>query len=204
MEQILMIIAALSIVAFVVGMFSPSTVKCSSRGKVALIYASAFILSGIIGATLTEQPEIKNDTKENEATNQISPQEVKILAKGDIISIPYSNKDIKIAFKDIKINRIPNNGLNLIFTLRIKNNSNEKAFISDINFKLLDAEKIEVEESGIYDYTFSDFMPSTFFFTTIEPNIGKEEQVGYSIKEEDYYLSINGHIMARIPIKSQK
>ncbi|MCH5182375.1 MAG: hypothetical protein J1F06_07040, partial [Prevotellaceae bacterium] len=131
MEQILMIIAALSIVAFVVGMFSPSTVKCSSRGKVALIYASAFILSSIIGATLTEQPEIKNDTKENETTNQISPQEVKILAKGDIISIPYSNKDIKIAFKDIKINRIPNNGLNLIFTLRIKNNSNEKAFISD-------------------------------------------------------------------------
>ncbi|MCH5181883.1 MAG: hypothetical protein J1F06_04545, partial [Prevotellaceae bacterium] len=91
-----------------------------------------------------------------------------------------------------------------IFTLRIKNNSNEKAFISDINFKLLDAEKIEVEESGIYDYTFSDFMPSTFFFTTIEPNIGREEQVGYSVKEEDYYLSINGHIMARIPIKSQK
>lgn len=38
METILMIIATLSLVAFVVGMFSPKAVKCSSRGKVALIF----------------------------------------------------------------------------------------------------------------------------------------------------------------------
>lgn len=205
MEQILMIIAALSIVAFVVGMLSPSTVKCSSRGKVALTYASTFVVSCILGAALAEKPEMETTQEEkSEVANQSSPSEVKMLAKGDVISVPYSNGNVEIAFKDIKINNIPNNGLNLIFTLRIKNNSNEKAFISNMNFKLLDSEKIEVEESGIFDYTFGDFMPSTFFFTIIEPNIGKEEQVGYSVKVEDYYLSINGHIMARIPIKSQK
>ena len=36
METVLSIIATLSLVAFVVGMFSPKIVKCSSRGKVGI------------------------------------------------------------------------------------------------------------------------------------------------------------------------
>lgn len=217
-----MIIAALSLVAFVVGMFSPSTVKCSSRSKVALIFASTFIVGCILGASFAKETEpkletpkaktpkqdiIKTDSLQKGTPNEkkvSTSNEVKVLAVGDVITIPYYNSNVQIAFKDIKINRIPNNGLNLIFTLRIKNNSNEQFFISNLGFKLLDSEKIEVAESGIYDGTLGDFMPSTFFFTIIEPNIGIEEQVGYSIKVEDYFLSINGHIMARIPVKSQK
>lgn len=112
----------------------------------------------------------------------------------------YANNDVQITFADIKVNRIPNNGLNLVFTLRIKNNSNEKFFISNSGWKLLDSEKVEVEESGIYEPTFGDFMPGTFFFTIVEPNIGKEEKVGYSVKEGTYYLSIDGKIIAKIPL----
>ena len=112
----------------------------------------------------------------------------------------YANNDVQITFADIKVNRIPNNGLNLVFTLRIKNNSNEKFFISNSGWKLLDSEKVEVEESGIYEPTFGDFMPGTFFFTIVEPNIGKEEKVGYSVKEGIYYLSIDGKIIAKIPL----
>lgn len=57
-----------------------------------------------------------------------------------------------------------------------------------------------MEESGIYEPIFEDFVPGMFFFTVVAPNIGKEEQVGYSVKEEIYYLNINGKIIAKIPL----
>lgn len=210
METVLIIIAALSLVAFVVGMFSPHTVKCSSRGKVAIIYLSVFLVCGIIGASISDNPKISTDinsTRETEQTDMLTKEaskEVKVLAKGDVIKLPYANADVEIIFKDIKINRIPNNGLNLIFTVRIKNNSNEKFFISNANWKLLDSDKVEVEESGIYEPMFGDFAPGVFFFTVVEPNIGKEAQVGYSVKEEMYYLSLNGYVIAKIPLNANK
>ena len=202
METVLMIIAALSLVAFVVGMFSPKTVKCSSRGKAALIYLSAFLICGIIGASISDKSEITTETA-TQTDKEETPKDPKVLAKGDAINLPYSNGNVEIIFKDIKVNRIPNNGLNLVFTVRIKNNSNEKFFISNAKWKLLDSEKVEVEESGIYEPMFDDFAPGMFFFTVVEPNIGKEEQVGYSVKEETYYLSLNGHIVAKIPLDAK-
>lgn len=205
-----MIIAASSLVAFVVGMFSPKIVKCSSRGKVALIYINVFLVCGIIGASISDKPKISTETNTERETEQTdiftkeSSKEVKVLAKGDVIKLPYANADVEIIFKDIKVNRTPNNELNLIFTVRIKNNSNEKFFISNAKWKLLDSEKVEVEESGIYEPIFDDFTPGMFFFTVVEPNIGKEEQVGYSVKEEMYYLSLNGYVMAKIPLNTNE
>lgn len=209
METVLMIIAALSLVAFAVGMFSPKTVRCSSRGKVAFIFLGAFLVCAIISAAITDRPQISEKTQTTEQTTetgqsrqetrQQAPKEVKTLAIDDVITLPYADGKVTFSFKDIRINRIPD-GLNLIFTVRIKNDSNEKFFISNSQWKLLDSEKVEVEESGIYEPMFDDFAPGMFFFTVVEPNIGKEEQVGYSVKEETYYLSLNGYIMAKIPI----
>lgn len=197
METVLMIIAALSFVAFVVGMFNPQTVKCSSRSKAALVFLSVFLICGIIGASISDNPELKKETAK---TTKQTEKPIKVLAKGDVINLPYSNGNVEFVFKDINVKRIPNNGLNLIFTVRIKNNSNEKFFISNAKWKLLDSDKIEVEESGIYEPMFEDFAPGMFFFTVVEPNIGKEEQIGYSVKAETYYLSLNGYIMAKIPL----
>lgn len=58
METVLSIIAALSLVAFVVGMFSPKTVKCSSRGKVALIFIGIFLINAFIRASLSENTNL--------------------------------------------------------------------------------------------------------------------------------------------------
>lgn len=203
METALRIVAALSLVAFVVGMFSPKTVKCSSRGKVALIFIAIFLVSGFIGASLSEETNpVTNEEVTDSTTSkeQEKPEEIPVLGKGSVYTMSYANNDVQITFADIKVNRIPNNGLNLVFTLRIKNNSNEKFFISNSGWKLLDSEKVEVEESGIYEPMFGDFAPGTFFFTIVEPNIGKEEKVGYSVKEGTYYLSIDGKIIAKIPL----
>ena len=205
METALRIVAALSLVAFVVGMFSPKTVKCSSRGKVALIFIAIFLVSGFIGASLSEETNpVTNEEVNTTSKEQEKPKEIPVLGKGSVYTMSYANNDVQITFADIKVNRIPNNGLNLVFTLRIKNNSNEKFFISDSGWKLLDSEKVEVEESGIYEPMFGDYMPGTFFFTIVEPNIGKEEKVGYSVKEETYYLSIDGKIIAKIPLDAHK
>lgn len=205
METALRIVAALSLVAFVVGMFSPKTVKCSSRGKVALIFIAIFLISGVIEASLSKETNpVTNEEVNTTSKEQEKPKEIPVLGKGSVYTMSYANNDVQITFADIKVNRIPNNGLNLVFTLRIKNNSNEKFFISDSGWKLLDSEKVEVEESGIYEPMFGDFMPGTFFFTIVEPNIGKEEKVGYSVKEETYYLSIDGKIIAKIPLDAHK
>lgn len=184
-------------------MFSPKTVKCSSRGKVALIFIAIFLVSGFIGASLSEETNpVTNEEVTDSTTSkeQEKPEEIPVLGKGSVYTMSYANNDVQITFADIKVNRIPNNGLNLVFTLRIKNNSNEKFFISNSGWKLLDSEKVEVEESGIYEPMFGDFAPGTFFFTIVEPNIGKEEKVGYSVKEGTYYLSIDGKIIAKIPL----
>jgi hypothetical protein len=207
METVLMIIAVLSLVAFVVGMFNPKTVKCSSRSKAALIYLSIFLVCGIVGTSISDKPELTAKTETTEQTEEHAketPKEVKILAKEDVLSFPYSNGNVEIVFKNIEVYRIPNNGINLVLTLRIKNNSNEEFFIGDAKWKLLDSDKVEVEESGIYEPMFEGFTPGMFFFTVVEPNIGKEEKVGYSVKAETYYLSVNGHIVAKIPLDAHK
>lgn len=207
METVLMIVAALSLVAFVVGLFNPKVVKCSSRGKVALVYLGIFIIAGFIGAAVSNgsKPTVEEDASNNTETVQDkSTTDVGVLRKGGDLTIPFANGEVIVNFKNVEVKRIPNGGLNLIFTLRIKNNTNEKFFISNVGWKLLDADKIEVEESGIYEPMFDDFAPGTFFFTIVEPNVGKEEKVGYSVKEETYYLSVNGHIVAKIPLDANK
>lgn len=44
-----MLIAVLSLLAFVVGMFTPQTVGFKSRGKVTLVYLGVFFISSAIG-----------------------------------------------------------------------------------------------------------------------------------------------------------
>lgn len=208
METILRIIAGLSFLAFVVGMINPAAVKCKSRGRVALIYLGVFIVCVFIGAaTMADNSSIDKPKAETQNANTVAEEattEIPVLGIGSVYTMKYSNADVKISFDNIQVKRIPNNGMNLIFYLTIKNNSNDTFFISNCDWKLLDSDKVEVEDAGIYDPMFGDFAPSTFFFTTVEPNIGKKENVGYSVKEETYYLSINGKIIAQIPLDKKE
>lgn len=204
MGTILRIIAGLAFLAFVVGMINPAIVKCKSRGKATLVYLGVFIVCVFIGAAIMEDDSsIENPNVETHNATTAAEEattEIPVLEIGSVYTMKYSNADVKISFDNIQVKRIPNNGINLIFYLTIKNNSNDTFFISNCDWKLLDSDKVEVEDVGIYDPMFDGFTPSTFFFTTVDPNIGKREKVGYSVKEETYYLSINGKIIAQIPI----
>jgi len=83
METILTLIALVSLVAFIVGMFNPKTVKCSSRGTVALIFVSLFLVCATIGGQLSdssnEMPE-NNITTAKETDSQ-TPQEITVGTK---------------------------------------------------------------------------------------------------------------------------
>lgn len=207
METVLRIIAVFSFLAFVVGMFKPTTVMCKSRGKVALIYLGVFIVCVFIGASIMENnSSLKEPNVEQKVAEKAEekPAEIPILSIGSVYTLKYSNADVKITFENIQVKRIPRDGLNLIFSLIIKNNSNDTFFISNCDWKLLDSDKIEVEDAGIYEPMWDSFAPSMFFFTTVDPNVGKKEQVGYSVKEETYYLSINGKIIAQIPLDKRE
>lgn len=208
METVLRVIAGLSFLAFVVGMIRPAFVGLKGRGKVALIYLAVFIISVFVGASLmedsVESPNEPAKISDNIPEGKSKNEKIPVLTVGSVYTLPYADADVKITFENIQVKRIPNDGLNLVFTLVIKNESNDTFFISDCGWKLLNSENIEVEESGIYDPAFGDFMPDTWFFTTVEPNIGKKEKVGYSVKEETYYLSINGKIIAQIPLDKKE
>ena len=189
-------------------MFKPSAVMCKSRGKVAIIYLGVFIISVFIGASIMENNIILNEpnTEIQNASEKIEdkPSEIPVLSVGSVYTMKYGNADVKITFDNIQVKRIPKGGLNLILSLIIKNNSNDTFFISNCDWKLLDSDKVEVEEAGIYESMWDSFAPSMFFFTTVDPNVGKKEQVGYSVKEETYYLSINGKIIAQIPLDKKE
>ena len=135
METILRIIAGLSFLAFVVGMINPAVVKCKSRGKAALIYLGVFIVCVFIGAAIMEDnSSIENPNAETQNANTVAEEattEIPVLGIGSVYTMKYSNADIKISFDNIQIKRIPNDGLNLIFYLTIKNNSNDTFFISN-------------------------------------------------------------------------
>lgn len=208
METIFSIIAILSLLAFVVGMINPATVKCSSRGKVALIFLGIFFISGIIGASLqsdtdklsAHQAETEQDEPEQAKEE---PNEIPTLEAGMVYTMKYDNSTVEIMFDKIIAKPLRNDKINLVFNLTIKNNSDETFFVSFCDWKLLDSDNIEVEESGIYDSMFDDFAPGTFFFTTVDPHVGKRDKVGYCVSKHTYYLSIKGKIIAKLPLEEK-
>lgn len=69
MEAIIALTALLSLGAFVIGMFSPKTVKCNSRGKVALVYIGSFFGLMFINSSLSE----KTKNTPSQMTTQETP-----------------------------------------------------------------------------------------------------------------------------------
>lgn len=66
MGTFFMILALLALVALVIGMFNPQAVKCHSRGRVALIYVSAFLVFLIVGGALLPEPEENGESDSQE------------------------------------------------------------------------------------------------------------------------------------------
>lgn len=86
METALTLTAVLSLLVFIVGMFTPKTVGFKSRGHVALVYLGVFFISSIIGASLSDDNPPQNPIKEN-PVDSIATSKADTISKVDTVRL---------------------------------------------------------------------------------------------------------------------
>ncbi len=203
--EIISFVGMLSLFAFIVGMFSPTTVRCSSRKKVALIYLGIFFLCALINESFIEHHKTETDftvkKKEESKTGNRKEEtkEIPDLEKWDKYTINSNNGKIEITFSNIEARRTPKGTLNLVFTLQVKNDTGKNFFDDDAKWLLFDSNGVELDEADVYvPDNFIEYWPSMI---SVEPYSEEEEAMGYNVKEGAiYYLSMQGEIIAKVPV----
>ena len=204
-SEILPFLGGLSLLAFIVGMFSPTTVRCSSRSKVALIYLGILFLCAMIHESSVEpyKPEtdfIVNKKEESKTENtKENTKEIPVLEKWSKYTINKNNGKIEIIFSNIEVRRTPKGTLNLVFTLHVKNDTGKSFSSFDAKWKLYDSSGMELDEADVYvPDDFIEYYPSVIF---VDPYSEEEEAKGYNVKEgTTYYLSMQGEVVAKVPV----
>lgn len=204
-SEILSLLGGLSLLAFIVGMFSPTTVRCSSRKKVALIYLGIFFLCAVINEPFIEHQKTRTDfavskTEVNKTENsKEETKEIPELEKWSKYTINKNNGKIEIIFSNIEVRRTPKGTLNLVFTLHVKNDTGKSFSSYDAKWKLYDSSGMELDEADVYvPDDFIEYYPSVIY---VDPYSEEEEAMGYNVKEGAiYYLSMQGEIIAKVPV----
>lgn len=143
-----------------------------------------------------------NEPSTDDTKAEVIEQNLPVLEIGKQIDLPHnSGGKVEILFQDIKKKKLNDGSYNLVIKVRFKNNTNSDFLVSDIGWKLTDEDGIEIEESGLWDSTFNNFIPGMFFFTTVDAGYGKVEEVGYHVKKGKYILNILRTKMASITIE---
>ena len=204
METILLIIAALSFVAFVVGMVSPKVVKCSSRGKVALIYMGIFLVSALIGGQLSEDVEspevVKTDYKgTSKDTTQTKSEEEKVEEPTIGQTVKVGNFAYQVNDFSFKKNvgseflRETADGIYLLIDLALMNIDDEAHTLDGALFSVTDLEGREYEHSidGSTALEMSGY--KTLFLKQCQPNVTTRGVLIFEVPKKDkYYLHLTG------------
>ena len=197
MDTVLMIIAVLSLVAFVVGMFNPKTVKCSSRGKVALIYVSVFLITSIIGTSIsdgTDSNEVssyaaENGTATGDSLNQNQddvPQEATI---GTEVQVGNFKKSVGNEFV-----RETADGVFLIVYLSLANIDNESHTLDGSMFSLTDMDGTKYEYSIDGSTALEMSGHETIFLKRCQPKIVTSGVLIFEVpQKKEYYLNLIGN-----------
>ncbi len=201
METVLMVVATLSIVAFVVGMFNPKVVKCKSRGKVALLYVSVFFISIIIGASITdtqekspqniEQVVTKDSTKEENHTQEVESSIGKPIQIGNFI---YTIQDVSFR-KSVGDEFAKENadGIYMLVNLTIKNIDNETHTLDGSLFAVTDKDGTKYEFSTNASTALEMSGKKTLFLKECQPNITTKGLLVFEVPEKGiYYLHLIG------------
>lgn len=206
METVLSIIATLSLVAFVVGMFSPKTVKCSSRGKVALIFIGIFFVSTLIVGALSEEvenPEVvktesketpQDSTKADVKSEEEKVEEPKIGQTVQVGNFAYQVNDV--SFKKRVGNEFLQetaDGIYLLIDLALMNIDDEAHTLDASFFSVTDSEGREYEHSinGSTALEMSGY--KTLFLKQCQPNVTTRGVLIFEVPKKDtYYLHLTG------------
>lgn len=232
MGTIFILIAIFSLVAFVVGMFSPKTVLPQkwgqTRGKVALIYISAFFLSAIIGSAIdpveteeTTSPSASTQaasdgesttTTETSAEQSIpnKPQSEDISSVGKAIEIGHFVYTINsFRFKKTLGNEFfgeTADGIYLLVDVTIKNISDETRTLDGSSFIVTDTNGIQYDYSTDGSTAFELSGGKTLFLKQCQPNITTKGTLIFEVPAKgDYYIHLVGSLWGsrtvRVPLK---
>ena len=216
METVLMIIAMLSIVAFVVGMISPKIVKCSSRGKVALIYVSVFLVTAIISASISDGTHTNSNevssyaTEDGTATGDSLNQNQEEVLQEATIGTEVHVGDFAYRVDDIAFKKSVGNefvretadGVFLIVYLSLVNIDNESHTLDGSMFSLtdMDGTKYEYSTDGSTALEMSGY--KTIFLKQCQPKIATSGILIFEVpQKKEYYLNLTGNFWGTKSIK---
>lgn len=200
METLLFLLAMLSLVAFVVGMFNPKTVKCASRGKVALIYIGLFFICAIIGASMSETPSKVQDEKtiaEATSEEQHPLQEVEKSSVGKPVEVGNFRYVVdKFYFRKSLGNEFYSevaDGIYLVVNLSITNISAETRTLDGSLFSVTDNNGVKYEYSVNGSTAFEMDGGKTLFLKECHPNITTRGSLIFEVPQQaEYYLYLVG------------
>ena len=205
MEAIIALTALLSLGAFVIGMFSPKTVKCNSRGKVALVYIGSFFGLMFINSSLSE--------KTKDTPSQMTTQETPMLTEEQASQIseqkevePSIGKPIQIGHFIYTINNVEfrksvgnefvsetADGIYMLVNLSIKNVSKETRTLEGSLFAVTDTDGIKYEYSVAASTALEMSGKKTLLMKECQPNITTKGILAFEVPQKGvFYLHLIG------------
>ena len=199
-QKVIYCIAILALLAFVIGLFNPKTVECSSRGMVALLYLGLFFIFAFLGNCAGIGKEFsKLDEEWNTKIKDIEKEkEVPVIEIGSSLAKNYESGKVEMTFTNIEVRRT-SKALSLVFTLFIKNDIGKNFNSIEAEWKMLDSKGTVLDEVDVEDP--SNIFSFTKYFSVDPYSEESNAKIGYNVKEgATYYLTISGKIIGKVPV----
>lgn len=208
------LISLLSIIAFVLGIIKPSIIKCKTRGKVALLTISVFLLSAVIGSSFTpEEQKAMNVKNQTEKTNkeEISkeekqkPKEIissigKEIEVGNFVYIINGFRYTKTIGNDIVGETA--DGIFLLVELTVTNISNETRTLDGSLFSVTDKDGAKFEHSMSGSTALGMSGGKTLFLKEFHPKIKTKGTLVFEVPSKGlYYMELLGSFWGTSSVK---
>lgn len=215
METIFLLLAILSLMAFIIGMFNPKIVLPfkggKTRKKVALFYVSSFIVFSIIGAATSKTPT--TEKSKNKGQNEV-PKGQKNQEIESAIGKPVEIGDFLYTIQNVSFRKSVGDqfmeetadGVYMIIKISIKNISNETKTLDNSLFMVTDPNDVEYSFASQASAVLEMSGKETLFLKQCQPNITTNGFLIYEVPEKgEYYLHLIGSSWGtssvRIPLK---
>lgn len=193
-------------IAFIVGLFSPQTVKCKTRGKSTLVYLSSSF--GLFIIMLMSVPKTEHNRESRQQTPTPVVQESSVVEKkspkqeiesslGKPIEIGYfiytiQNVSFRKTVGDEYFEETAD-GIYMLVNLSIKNISNETRTLDGSLFAVTDINGTKYEFSTNASSALEISGKKTLFLKDCQPNITTKGCLVFEVPEKgEYYLHLIG------------
>lgn len=205
LETICTIAAFASLLAFVVGMFSPTAVKCKTRGQVALLYIFIFFVIIYISPSPTREIEVPVTSSEETHPRQEKHEPAPVESEASI-GVPVEAGHFiytvqKISYKKSvgdSFNGSTADGIYLLVDLSIKNISDETRTLDGTSYYVTNKNGVKYEYSVDGATSLEMAGKNTIFLKECQPNITTTGVVIFEVPQKDeYYLHLAGDFWGR-------